>query len=161
MGTKGSRIHEKWNLLYMKSKNKIEMTRFLLFTATLKRTKRRKKSENMLLEFLIFKTARQSNARGSFKKLYFLIQSSLMMISIQQQPCNTIQPLTSNGIDNYVVYVCASTLIMIKEQEGNLSYFDSNSVLTDIICSQSQKQTKGEHTKLSSTSKLLLRMRHF
>ena len=58
----------------MKSKNKIENDSiFLIICSNIKEHKKWKKSENMLLEFLIFKTASPSNARGSFKKLYFLI----------------------------------------------------------------------------------------
>ena len=37
MGTKGSRIHEKWNLLYMKSKTRLKMTRFFNHLQQLKR----------------------------------------------------------------------------------------------------------------------------
>ena len=68
-----------WN-----QKTRLKMTRFfsiICICIDINKIKKWKKSENMLLEFLIFKTASPSNARGSFKKLYFLIQSSLMMIS--------------------------------------------------------------------------------
>ena len=82
--------YEKWHKIIWEQKDRASMKNgiffiwnqkqdwkwldFLIICSNLKEGKKlQKKYGNMLLEFLIFKTASPSNARGSFKKLYFLI----------------------------------------------------------------------------------------